>query len=290
MKNWALISVAVVALAVGIGGWFLSDRGTDSSDDAGRTLSVKTRRRSPRNKTKHPKKRIARRVAAEANVSQTVSNSDFKIDDDSGIDKEFLDETEKILAETSEVVRRIYKEIEDAMNRFDKKAIQASVRKLLAAIAAGQSVPRFAKLKAIEALKLGGSSDSLAELIGLASDLDPMVSSTAIEALEEVLWDFDSSPQQIAGAVRQVVALSSDRAVVEPFLFELNDLPTQLKVDTALAVVDSGNAVAMEILEENKSFIFDDFDGEIKSRDDIIRYGAKKEAQDASNASGVLKD
>ena len=69
--------------------------------------------------------------------------------------------------------------------------------------------------------------------------------------------------------------LTTDKSILESFVFEMNDLPVKLKVDTALAIIDSGNDAAVAVLDENKSFVFDDFNGDINSREDIVKYGER---------------
>jgi len=132
----------------------------------------------------------------------------------------------------------------------------------------------------IEGIKWVGGS-ALPELIAMAADADAEIASSSLDALQDLLWDFDTTPQQISDALCQVVKLSTDVSVIEPFVFEMNDMPTQLKVSTALMILDSGNSVAAQCLDENMSFIFDDFNGSVKTREDILNYASTHAESDA---------
>ena len=90
---------------------------------------------------------------------------------------------------------------------------------------------------------------------------------------QELLWDFDTTPQQIADAIAQLVKLTTDGQILNPFIFEMNGMPNSLKVSTSLVILDSGNKTAIEALDDNMAFVFDDFNDKIKTRADIIQYG-----------------
>ena len=123
--------------------------------------------------------------------------------------------------------------------------------------------------------------------MAMAADADAGVSSSALEALQELLWDFDTTPQQIADALQQVVKLSTDATVIEPFITEMDTLPMSLRIATAINIFDSGNAAAIKSLQDNMNFVFDDFDGKLMTREDLLQYAQDNEIElPAAKADG----
>lgn len=288
MKGVRFILIAAVAGLLGAWGW-LSFRSKADAESAERDAVLRSRKiRMAQAKEEKSKKRALRVASAPNRTQKPAASADdgWSVDDVSNLDSGFVDDEEKLITELSSAVREMYEQLVRSRSRFDRKGMLAAVRQILAAMKRGESVPRFVKLAAVEGLKVnGGGIDALADLVGFAADADATVAGSAVEALEELLWDFDSTPAQIASAVQQIVSLSTDRAVVEPFVTEINDLPTALKVQTALKIVDSGNATALEVLDENREFIFDDFEGNIQTREDIVRYGEAKGLEESEMAT-----
>lgn len=296
MKFGRTSLIAVAALALAVVAWLCLPSGETPPDGEGQVLRSRTRRIRDAGKSAAKRQewkiRSDKGGKAEQAGKPAAKDKGFDINDDAKLPSGFVDDEEELMAQTSEVVRQIYGQLISSMNAFDRKRVMAEVRKLLAAIAKnGSSVPRCAKLKAIEGIKLcGGGCDALPEMVALASDADPSVASVSLDALQDLLWDFDTNPQQIADALKQVVGLTEDKSIIEPFMFEMNDMPTAMKVDTALAVVDSGNANAIELLDENRTFIFDDFDGSISTREDIVNYGKNKGVETDGESPTVTTD
>lgn len=164
--------------------------------------------------------------------------------------------------------------IEEAQAKFDAKAVRTSVRNLLAMASAGHPVAASAKIQALEALKQagGGVEENLPEVVQLAADENSAVSTASIESLEDMLWDFDTTPQQIASCITQLLDLTTDEAILDPFINEMGELPMSLKLETTQSVYKSGNETAKKLLDDNITFIYDDFNGEIQTREDIVRY------------------
>ena len=275
MKLKTVLLLLACTGLVSLGWWLWPESAAESADDSGKVLRSKRIREGD---AKGKGGRTSVRIAGESRSrSQAGAASDsFDITDSDKLPSGFIDDEEELMKETSTVVKQLYQELLASMSGFDRKKMRLSVSKLLAALAKGEQVPRFMKLKALEALKMGGDGcGSLADLLLLAADSDPIVSSTSLDALQELLWDFDARPQQLAEAIRMATGLTTDKSILESFVFEMNDLPVKLKVDTALAIIDSGNDAAVAVLDENKSFVFDDFNGDINSREDIVKYGER---------------
>ena len=294
MKLWKLIVLTVVLVGLGIGGWWLSaPKAGESDDKPGRVLRSRViREEKPASKA--TARRIASKQHREKGLGSDAKNKNAKVDEDWNpfdeekgnfdMDIDFTLEGE-VAVEMSKAVRDILTEMRRAQVNFDHRGVMAAVRKLLAKISGGAKVSSYAKCQIVEALKsAGGGGDGeggggggvlevLPELVQLAADENQEVAEVSLEAIQELLWDFDTTPQQISEAIGLLVKMTTDGQILNPFIFEMNGMPNSIKVETALAILDSGNQTAIDALGDNMAFVFDDFAGKIQTREDIIQYG-----------------
>ena len=281
MKLWKLIVLTLGLVGLGFGGWKLTAPKEEVQD--GKKGGV-LRSRVIREAKKSQAKRKAHRIGVKES-RRGIAKSDAKVDENWNpfaeekgkfdMDLDFTLEGE-VAVEMSKAVLDIIADMRRAQGKFDRKGVLAAVRRLLDMIAKGEPVSAYAKCQAIDALKFagGGLFEALPELVQLAADTEPEVSEASLAALQELLWDFDTTPQQIAAAIAQLVKLTNDGTILNPFIFEMNDMPNSLKVSTALVILDSGNKTAIEAFEDNKAFVFNDMDGgKIQTREDIIQFG-----------------
>lgn len=305
MKLWQKIFIVAALVAIGSCGWYLfpSDKG-GVSDAKGKVLRSRlirekkaAKRQEIRIRTENPAQfDFAKGEGVETSneVAKADKNWDpfedadsvkFDLSFDFEFDDDFGDSKENI----SPAVRKAMDALASAQASFDRKQILASVRSILSLASSGAGVPAAARAAAIEALKMegGGISESLPEIVELAADQNEAISSAALEAMQELLWDFDTKPQQIADALKQIVKLTTDATVIEPFVFEMGNMEPQLRADTALMLIDSGNEAAVTAMNDNMGFVFDDFDGEIQTREDIVAWGEKHKGESAAVASGL---
>ena len=233
-----------------------------------RIRDQKTSRQGPKEAKPFDKKAFE---AAWAKEKESGFDLDFDLDFDFDFDHDDVSPRKM----PREVVAALGK-IKAAQARFDAKAVRASVRNLLAMASAGHPVAASAKIQALEALKEagGGVEENLPEVVQLAADENSAVSTASIESLEDMLWDFDTTPQQIANCITQLLGLTTDETILDPFINEMGELPMSLKLETTQAVYASANETAKKLLDDSISFIYDDFNGEIQTREDIARYAA----------------
>ena len=219
----------------------------------------------------------------------------------------------EVAVEMSKAVRDVLVEMRRAQVNFDHRGVMVAARKVLAKMREGAKVSSYAKCQIVEALKSagyaggggagvaggggvvpsvvagvvadggagdGGGGDAgggvlevLPELAELAADESPEVAEVSLEAIQELLWDFETTPRQIADAIALLVNMTTDGQILNPFIFEMNEMPNSIKVETALVILDSGNQTAIDALGDNMAFVFDDFTGKIQTREDIVQYG-----------------
>lgn len=114
----------------------------------------------------------------------------------------------------------------------------------------------------------------MAETIPFIADADPQIASVAKEVLMEQLMDFDTSEADAVAAIKQLVQVNLEASDYESIMSSVGMFKTANKVDVALTVVDSGTDGALNALNQNLDFIFDEAAYEsIKTREDIVRYG-----------------
>ena len=264
---------------LGAGGWWLSatktEKPVEKKDRVLRSRVIREVKPAARSTAR----RIASRQLREPGLGGKgdVDENWNPFEDEKGkfdMDIDFALEGE-VAVEMSKAVRDLIADMRSAQGKFDRKGVLAAVRSLLAMIAKGEAVSAYAKYQAIEALKFagGGILESLPELVQLAADDSSEVSEASLAAIQELLWDFDTTPQQIADAIAQLVKLTTDGTILNPFIFEMNGMPNSLKVSTSLTILDSGNKTAIDALGDNMAFVFDDFTGKIQTREDIVQYG-----------------
>ena len=306
MKLWQKIFIVAALVAIGSCGWYLfpSDRGSASDAKAKvlRSRMIRERKAAKRQeihiKTENPVQLAAeaKDAAKDGDVAKAGEGKDWNPFEDAdsvkfdlSFDFEFDDDIGGSKDSISPTVRKAMDALASARASFDRKQILASVRSLLSLASSGAGVPAAARAAAIEALKMegGGIEESLPEIVELASDQNEAISSAALEAMQELLWDFDTKPQQIADALAQMVKLTTDATVIEPFVYEMGNMDPQLRTDTALMLLDSGNEAAVTVMSDNMGFVFDDFDGEVQTREDIVAWGEKHKGESAVVASGL---
>lgn len=288
MKLWKLIVLTLALVGIGFGGWKLTAPGEKAPEaKPGKVLRSRVIREA-----KSAAKRSARRIDVASRGREAPKG---KIDENWNpfesekgkfdMDLDFTLEGE-VAVEMSKAVLDLIADMRSAQGKFDRKGVLAAVRKLLAMIAKGEPVTAYAKIQAIDALKFagGGVFESLPELVQLTADPEPEVSEASLAAIQELLWDFDTTPQQIADAIAQLVKLTTDGMILNPFIFEMNGMPNSLKVSTSLTILDSGNKTAIDALGDNIPFLFDDETGKIQTRADIIQYG--KDNPDSEQSDG----
>lgn len=306
MKLLKKTCIVAAVIAIGSCGWYLFPSGGENASDAkGKVLRSRlireqkvAKRQEIRIKTENHFQPAAKTKDApsDEDVAKAGEGKDWNPFEDADSAKfdlsfnfEFDDEVGVSKDNISPVVRKAMDALASARASFDRKQILASVRNLLSLASSGAGVPAAARAAAIDALKMegGGISESLAEMVELATDQNESISSAALEAMQELLWDFDTKPQQIADALAQMVKLTTDATIIEPFVYEMGNMEPQLRADTALMLLDSGNQAAITVLSDNMGFVFDDFEGEVQNREDIVAWGEKHKGESAAVASGL---
>lgn len=271
MRNFFSTGLSVLlvgtALAIGAAVWYCSLGDDADVIERGRELRSRkisnAAKKDARQKRKVDAKRI--KVATESKRAAPVK-------------PDFSSEIEDESVLTGKM-KEIFRDLQDALDENDKKRVFALVHKLQAMDEWPDDIPRSVKLKALDALAWFGAA-GFAEAVGFLEDSDTEVVQSAVEKFEEMLMD-SSELGDIATSkiIQQITKVVHDKDALDTFFMELNNMRDTVKAETALSILDSGNADAVSVLKENIDFIFDDFDKEEITRQDIEKF-----RQDAEQA------
>lgn len=273
MNRLTQIALAVGALLLCAAGWFcLSPEKRDAADADLPKKTLRFRRQTAKG---------GERQAVKVNSARVAERSSAKPDafdgwgDDPFSETPSFDFDEEKDAKMSEQLKGLLAELDRACGSFatDRKAIYGAVSRLLAMAERGESVPQFAKLRAIEALKQIGSI-GIPEMLGMMADSDEVVVKNATSSLMEQLIDFDVTEAQQLEIIRRLVTVEMSPENYESIAFTISSFKNVNKVKAALAICDTGTDGALAALSNNADFIFDEAEAEsIQTRADIVQYG-----------------
>lgn len=223
--------------------------------------------------------RTARRAkphAASPAADNGVKITETKIDPESANPRGLAEVGSELDGEKAltEEFRSLLEELRAAFDASDRTKVIDIVKRLQSREGWPDDVPQSVKSEALEALAWFGPS-CLPEAVGFISDTDADVSEDVVDAFDDMLMDFEGGDRALADIVKTVTRSVHNRDVLETFVSELGNMRNSVKVDTALAIMDSGNADAIAVLKENADSIFDECEEghEVETREDIVKYG-----------------
>ena len=280
-KTKIILTIAGTALLLGWGWYALMPSIDDEAgvkSEKGRSLSIKEQRRQTAKKRESTKIKTGagKRVEAKGRKSEPMKDTDDWFEEAFSTKIDFSFEEENDPRVTKEI-RSIFKDLNDALAGFepDRKKAYAAYSRLLSKIYAngGSDVPYFVKDRAISLLSVLGS-DAASEALGFLSDTDEKVVSQATDALMEQLMDFDAKQSDMLAVIKELAKLNLSAAQCESIMFTIGSFSNSAKVEAALALYDSGNTVAQNVVINNADFVFEEAEAEsIKGREDIVQYG-----------------
>ena len=279
---------AIAALLIGAAVWYIFGSGESHGIEQENVL--RSRRIVEKDSAKNRKG--ASRIPSAKKATKRASATAIKVE------KPNLTLSAVEDAQLTEEMRRIYQDLQQALDDEDKKKVFALVHKLQSMDEWPDGIPQSVKLRALDALAWFGAS-GMAEAIGFLADGDSEIVNTAIEKFEEMLCDFDLGDRGISEILSQIVKVVHDTDALDSFYMEMNNMRDTVKAQTALNIYDSKNQEAISVLEENLEFIFGDAEYEVKTREDVEKFLKDAEqaykddpekAQDDEDFYGPSKD
>lgn len=185
-----------------------------------------------------------------------------------------LDEMlEKEVGGLSVEYQNLIRDLRQALEDDNKKRIRKTVQGLLAAYQSGVKIPTVV-LESMAFAAAGCGVDALPEMVGLLAGKDPAVADVASDAFEEMLMNADGD-HELAEVLVTVLPYLKDTELISGAMAELGHMRNSVRVETALAIFESGNESAIQVLQENLSTYFSDQEGapEVKTYEDVVAYG-----------------
>ena len=179
-------------------------------------------------------------------------------------------------ADLSDIQRSVLEEIQAALDADDLKALRKAISRFTASVGNGglggyANVPRAIRSAAVQALGWFGK-DSVVDLVDFMVDSDEEISSDAFDKFEFALEDVDLGDRDRADIVKTVAKALTDEDRIDTLLFNLNDMRNSIKVETAVAILTDGTAMAKSVLKDQLGFFFDEG---VETIDDIQKWYAE---------------
>jgi len=162
--------------------------------------------------------------------------------------------------------RKMLDEIREACDADDRRKVIKLVQNMQASEEWPDGIPAILKLEAIDALGWFGI-DGLAELAGFLKDIDPEVQKAAVDGFDDALSDPDLGDRQRAEILKVAAQVVTDADALESMMMELDDMRNSVAVETAIAILNSGNEEAKSALKDVMGDRFEyDLDEDVEDR------------------------
>lgn len=192
-------------------------------------------------------------------------------------------------AKLTGAMRKLFAELQDALDANDKKKVYALVHKLQKMDEWPDDVPKSVKMKALEAIAWFGPSGA-AEATGFLADSDPEVVQETLDKFEEMLMDCELGDTGVSEILKQLVKVVHDTDALEMFYMEMNNMRGTIKAETTLAILDTGTAEAVAVMKDNIDFLYGtDIEADEIKREDIEKF-LKEKQQEYKDNPELAKD
>lgn len=267
VKMLAIVSLAVVAAVGGVLYLRNSNVAAPAEKVEARHLLSRTKKGATRVKSAKVETRIP--TAKNAKDGAWMSMSAKASETAKKLDEMLAKEIGGLSVEYRNLIRDLRQALEDD----NKKRIRKSVQGLLAAYQSGVKIPS-AVLESMAFAAAGCGVDALPEMVGLLAGKDPAVADVASDAFEEMLMNADGD-HELAEVMVTVLPYLKDTELISGAMAELGHMRNSVRVETALAIFESGNESAIQILKDNLSTYFSDKEGapEVNTYEDVVAYG-----------------
>lgn len=155
--------------------------------------------------------------------------------------------------------KSIVKELQDALDNEDYKAVKRVLGKFTASVSSGGlggNVPKVLRMKAIEALGWF-SPNAVVDLTDFIFDPDDEVAEDAFSKFEMMLQDSELDDFTRAQVVKSMMSSLTDEDRVDSVLNSLMDMRNSVRADTIKTILANGTEVAKAKLMEQLEFLTD---------------------------------
>ncbi len=248
----ALCGVLWFAFALGASAPVETEHGDDGAEaDSARDPSAKARRhKSVRVRERSRVREAAATERARPDLADALSDDEVKM---------------------SPKFQVLLAEIQAALDADDWKKTVALVQKLQDMDEWPDGIPDALQKAAIAALRWFGSKTA-PELVGFLGSEDAEVYGDALDAMMDALSDFDIGDSERSSLLLGYLKVVKDADAISTMLFELNNMRPTVRAETALAIFESGNEVAINTLMDELGFYFGDLDIDVSDKAGLEKY------------------
>lgn len=277
-KIFAVETIGLIAalLVIGAGIWYVTcDSQKPGREDAKTLRSRKIAEAKARALArKNGEKRSSRGEAIHEKAVRVKPNFSAEAEDE---------------AKLTGAMRKIFAELQEALDANNKIQVYALVRKLQKMDEWPDDVPRSVKMKALEAIAWFGPGGA-AEATGFLADSDPEVVQETLDKFEEMLSDSELGDTGVAEILKQLVTVVHDTDALDMFYMEMNNMRGTVKAETTLAILDTGTPEAIAVMKDNIDFLYGaDIEADEIQREDIEKF-LKDKQQEYKDNPELAKD
>lgn len=257
-----ILSVLAIFAGIAVAVYGLKPASSVKTDAEGKVL------RSKRIANKANAGRVETRIRARDRGEARNPLADKMSDAAKNLDQMLAADLGGLSAEYQTLIRDLRLALEDD----DKKRMLKAIQGLLGAYQSGVKLPMVVLESMAHAVASCGS-EALSEMVGLLASKDPAVAEVAADSFEEMLMMADGDGE-LSEMIISVVPYLKDTELINSALMELDHMRNSVRVKTAVAIFESGQEVAVNVLKDNVSTYFSEEGApEVKTCEDVINFG-----------------
>ena len=259
------LAVLALLLALGVAWWLFSPGNGDLPQKEGGGTRVVTRKVTAGAKSVHRAK--GRRIRETHDGTRPEFREKPKLTDAMEDDEVKMTPAYKALLD----------EVRAAIDTEDRKRLIKVVQQMQNADEWPDGLPTSLNMAAVEALRWFGASVA-PELVGYLGSSNSDVVESATGAMMDVLSDVSLSDTERSSLLLGFVKVVGDADTLDSMMMELDNMRPTVRAKTGMAIFQSGNKAASDVLLENIEFLYCDMDDlEVSRPEDLKAYLKKAE-------------
>lgn len=201
----------------------------------------------------HAKRPTAKRRQGKSKPARASEQRALRLRSPSTVSGKSFNDDEEEYPDLSPEMRKVMKELQDALDRDDFKSVSRLCENILRIQRkeGEAAVPKEVREKAVEALGLF-LPESLAELIGFMADSDPEVLEAVIEQLDTVLNDTTIGDRDLSPLLTNMAKVLKDDDAIDSLAMTIeSNMRNSVMVATYKEILKSGSAQAKTRIRES---------------------------------------
>lgn len=245
LNSGALI-IALTAVLIGLGLWFVLSDGDSARSEENETLRY-SRKGIREAKGREQKKARVLRVRKESQRIDSMSVAERpKLDD--------LDESD-----LSDLEKAVLAQIRAALDSNNLKALRRALARFSQAKSRGGlggDIPKVLRQHAVTALGWFGGA-AAADLVEFMADVDPEIEEDAFSQFELALDDWSMGDRERSDILITALKALTDTERIDSLMMNLNNMRNSVKSDTILTILETGSDASKSVMREQYEFYTD---------------------------------